>query len=499
MDIDSLRYYFQQELPRHLVSFFGSLSDTLAYVPYYVYLAIILIFVLSFALLARRVTQSSHQDQRRQKLTEKLAQVKSAQDLVPVLYHFFKESNPSIRNIGIYTKTGDTFRLLNAESLEDGATESALDTIIRGKPGYDRIGRFHYYTYIPESEKVAVRLVSLNKANIEDMKAELQYLTAYLENFIETDSLRTEVFKSRLIDASREIFMSSSQNRTEYFTFVANIIKKANSLDGIVIETKSGNIAIGNTALPETMSKLLYVRNSDVRIRIYRSAGISPDDAVSVGKFLDLISATLALYTDKYLVYNYLYFLETAVSIHEKSDRFYHRHSEKVTAVCLGIAGKLGLDKERIVNLQYAARLHDIGMMGDLLDLAGRETRFTDKEYALLRYHPLTGAALVAPIDSTHPISTIIVQHHEALDGTGYPNGIHGERILPESKILGLSEMFIGLISDRAHRRGISFDDAITGLGRMVPNKIDPEVFRAFVEERTSILQDLRKITESSS
>ena len=216
---------------------------------------------------------------------------------------------------------------------------------------------------------------------------------------------------------------------------------------------------------------------------------------MNTGRFLDLISAMLSFYSNKSLIDDYIYVLETAVKVFEDSNSFYRQHSSKVEIMAKLIGEKLGLESSKLLNLRYAARLHDIGMAGDIYELALKDLKFSEKDYSILKFHPLTGASLTAPVDSLYPISNIILQHHELCDGSGYPHGIKANEMMFEAKILSFCEMFVGFISDRPHRKRYSPEMAIQEVSILVPEKIDREVFLAFMAQKETFLNELEKIT----
>jgi response regulator RpfG family c-di-GMP phosphodiesterase/CHASE2 domain-containing sensor protein len=157
-------------------------------------------------------------------------------------------------------------------------------------------------------------------------------------------------------------------------------------------------------------------------------------------------------------------------------------HSERVTRIALKIGGVLGLSQNRLDALQQASLLHDIGKIaipGAILDKPGR---LTEEEYRIIREHPDRGVSIIEPIDSYSGIIPYIRHHHELFSGGGYPNGLAGEAIPLEARILALADVFDALISDRPYRAGLPFGKVVEIIRKEAGMQFDPTVVRAFFE-----------------
>jgi HD-GYP domain-containing protein (c-di-GMP phosphodiesterase class II) len=256
------------------------------------------------------------------------------------------------------------------------------------------------------------------------------------------------------------------------------------------------DLIIGDTESVSGPGKTLYVRNTDVKVEIFRRSGITQDDILNTGKFLDLISSTIAMNSSDSHIANYLNFLETAIDVFENSDSFYRGHSERVRTVALTIGSSLGFDENRLKALSYACRFHDIGMMGEIYEITSQTINLSEKEHAKIKYHPIIGYTITMPLDSAYPVSNTILQHHELLDKSGYPNGVSSEEISMDAKILAFSEIFIGMMSDRPHRPGRSFDEAIKATETFLPDKLDNAVYTEFMKKRGEIEGSLTRLGE---
>ena len=493
MSIEEIRYYLLRELPIKIKHSLHSLDDFLSSLSPYIYLVIIVLLFIIMLSVVRKFIAFYLSERKKRETIRKLSAAPSMKEYVAVLNQSFKESNPSIKNIGIYVKDQNVFKLLSFETFDSEIKDKSTftETILTSFREYEKTGRYHVYTFAPANKNIAVRILSFDKLAFGKFKTDLEYLSTLLENFTEKDHLKTELLKTRVLNEVKDIFTSPAFNLENYFKFIGNIILKAGNLDGVKIISDDKIISIGQYYASDGQCRKLKVRNTDVNIDIYRKNGINQEDIVNIGRFLDLISAMLSFYSNKTLIHDFLFVLETAVRSFENTDTYYQRHSEKVEIVAVTIGEKLGLDEQLLGKLKLAARLHDIGMIGDIYDLTLKDLKLSEKDYGILKYHPLIGATITAPIDSLSPISDIILQHHEFNDGTGYPYGITSEHIITESKILSFSEIFVGLISDRPHRKGYTFEEATKQISDLVPHKIDSNIFTAFMDERDSILKKL--------
>lgn len=497
MNIDRLRFYTRNILPEKVKDLIEDFTNTLSSISPFIYIFIILILLIIIYYTFRKLKGIHSRTIQRKELIEKLSSANSLHDYISALTDFLKKSTPNIKKIGIYIKEKDSYKLASSDIYEDGFKEKDMfmEPNLKEIKQYERAGKYHIYSFSSSSKYTAIRVLSFESLNFERLKTDLAYLSALLENFIEKDNLRNDLLKTKVLKEVKDLFSAPSFNLQNYFTFIGNIILKAGNLEGVKIITGDNIICIGNFDIKNSECRQLKVRNTDITFQICRKDGIKQEDVVNIGRFLDLISATLSFHSNKSLIDDYIYVLETSVRVFEDSNSFYRNHSRKVEIIALLIGEKLGLSLQKLEQLKYSARLHDIGMIGDIYELTLKDLKFSEKDYSILKYHPLTGASITAPVDSLYPISNIILQHHELCDGSGYPHGIRSDEIMLEARILSFCEMFIGLISDRPHRKRYSPEMAIQEISNLVPEKIDRDVFLAFMSQKEVFLNELEKIT----
>ncbi|NOT08784.1 MAG: HD domain-containing protein [Gemmatimonadales bacterium] len=154
-------------------------------------------------------------------------------------------------------------------------------------------------------------------------------------------------------------------------------------------------------------------------------------------------------------------------------------HSERVTQTAVEIARLLGLEHRAIERLRRGSLLHDIGKIGvptAILDKAGP---LTEDERTLVQAHPVIGAEIVGTITAFRDIVPLVRDHHELLDGSGYPNGISSFAISQQVRILTVADVYDALVSDRPYRRGLAPEAAVGILREGMSTKYDPDVVQA--------------------
>lgn len=171
-------------------------------------------------------------------------------------------------------------------------------------------------------------------------------------------------------------------------------------------------------------------------------------------------------------------FTETVKKI-EKSDKYTYHHSLRVQEYSFKIAKELGLSLEVISDVFDAAALHDIGKIKVPETILNKPGRLTDDEFTMMKQHSTYGYEMIKDVYDKK-IAKIILQHHERLDGSGYPHGLKGEEILLEAKIIGIADTYDAMTSDRVYRKGMNPIIAIEELKRLSGIHYDKEIVDAF-------------------
>jgi HD-GYP domain-containing protein (c-di-GMP phosphodiesterase class II) len=150
----------------------------------------------------------------------------------------------------------------------------------------------------------------------------------------------------------------------------------------------------------------------------------------------------------------------------EMRDPYTAGHQNRVAELCVSIARELGLAEERIQGLELAAGIHDLGKIHIPAELLSKPGKLSAIEFELIKVHPQVGYDIIKDIQFPWPIAQMILQHHERLDGSGYPNGLRGEQLLLESKILAVADVVEAMSSYRPYRPGLGIDAALAEIGK---------------------------------
>ncbi len=174
--------------------------------------------------------------------------------------------------------------------------------------------------------------------------------------------------------------------------------------------------------------------------------------------------------------------ITTLGNLIEIIDPYTSGHQKKVAEISMAIAKDLGLSDETVEGIRLASLIHDIGKISIPASILSKPGVLTDIERAMIQTHPKTGYDLVKEIDFPYPIAEIILQHHERLDGSGYPNGLKDYTIMFEAKIIAVSDVFEAMSSHRPYRPAISIK---TTMKELLKNKgilYDPCVIDSLVK-----------------
>lgn len=163
-------------------------------------------------------------------------------------------------------------------------------------------------------------------------------------------------------------------------------------------------------------------------------------------------------------------------------DNYTAGHSVRVAEYARNIGSMMGLPDHQLNTLNEAALFHDIGKIGIPESILNKPGRFTDKEYEIMKKHSIIGEDIVSSFEHWKEHATIIRHHHERIDGKGYPDGLKGEDIPLESRILAVADTFDALTSDRPYRKGISKEKAMEIIKEQKGSQLDTEVIMFFLE-----------------
>ena len=169
------------------------------------------------------------------------------------------------------------------------------------------------------------------------------------------------------------------------------------------------------------------------------------------------------------------------VTAMEMRDPYTAGHETRVADIAYAIGAEMGWDESRLEGLRMAAMVHDIGKLSIPTVILSKPGRLTAEEYTLVKKHPETGYAILREIPFSWPIADMVRQHHEKLDGSGYPLGLKEDEILPESKVLAVADIVEAMTTTRTYRPPIDLDVVLDRIQSEAGVLLDAEVVRICV------------------
>jgi len=174
--------------------------------------------------------------------------------------------------------------------------------------------------------------------------------------------------------------------------------------------------------------------------------------------------------------------IDTMAKIVETRDPYTSGHQHKVADLAIAIAREMKLEDTRIDQLRMAAVIHDIGKLYVPSDILSKPGKLSDIEFNLIKAHPQHGYDIVKGMDFPCNIAKAVLQHHERLDGSGYPNQLKGEDMILEAKILAVADVVEAMVAHRPYRPALGLDKALEEISKNKGKLYDPDVVDACVK-----------------
>jgi len=163
----------------------------------------------------------------------------------------------------------------------------------------------------------------------------------------------------------------------------------------------------------------------------------------------------------------------------EARDPYTAGHQQRVAELAVAIAEEMCLSKNMIEGIRMAGMIHDLGKISVPAEIISKPTRLTEIEFALIKTHSQRGYDIMADQEFPWPIAQIVLQHHEKTDGSGYPQGLKGDEILLEARIIGVADVVEAISSHRPYRAALGLDVAIDEITNLRGTLFDPDVVDA--------------------
>ncbi len=168
----------------------------------------------------------------------------------------------------------------------------------------------------------------------------------------------------------------------------------------------------------------------------------------------------------------------------DAKDPYTRGHSDRVKKMSLRIARGFGFSEERLEALEYGALLHDIGKIGIKDEILQKQGPLSPEEYQIIQAHPLIGEKIVEGVEFFRDKIPMIRHHHEHYDGKGYPDGLAGEKIPLEARIITVPDAFDAMTSIRPHRKVRPLQEVLEEMEKFRGTQFDPQILDYFIKEK---------------
>ncbi len=174
--------------------------------------------------------------------------------------------------------------------------------------------------------------------------------------------------------------------------------------------------------------------------------------------------------------------IDTMSKIIEARDPYTFGHQHRVCQLAVPLAKEMKLPKDKIEGIRIASLIHDIGKISLPTEILSKPTKLTDIEFSLIKDHSRIGYDILKSIEFSYPIAKTVLQHHERLDGTGYPHKLKGDEIILEAKIIGIADVVEAMSSHRPYRSALGVNRALEEISQNKGILYDPKVVDACIK-----------------
>jgi polar amino acid transport system substrate-binding protein len=331
--------------------------------------------------------------------------------------------------------------------------------------------------------KVEERTLQLREAN-EELKAQNEEIEALYQevsaNQEELEKLYGEIrelnerFRESVKRMAKLVFI---EDKSRFSFEVGQIVK-------YLLNVKDLKVILDDRTPEKVEGAVFEISHSgEKRGYIVLEDDLSEDEKGVLKSLLTIVSA---ICTYRKLINRerklYRDIVKTWVKALEYYDYYTKGHSEEVAYYAVEIGKMFGLDDEKLEKLYWAGLLHDIGKIYVPQVVLNKTNKLDEREFGLIKIHPVRGYELVKEIDGFEDVAIWIRHHHERWDGKGYPDGLKGEEIPFEARILCVADSYQAMRSDRPYKRGKSVEESIQELRRNAGRQFDSAIVEKFIE-----------------
>ena len=243
--------------------------------------------------------------------------------------------------------------------------------------------------------------------------------------------------------------------------------------------------SVGGTRLASVMSRPLLTAGPDIScgdaLALMRDKGIRNLPIVSDGSVIGIVSLrSLLNHYSSHLERLLDETVNALASAIGQRDPYTADHQRRVALISVAVAKRLGMESGRVNGLRMAALSHDVGKIDVPIELLSKPGRLSRPEFELIKQHPQAGYRILESVDFEQPVAEMVLQHHERMDGSGYPLGLRGDEILMESRIMAVADVFEAIMSFRPYRPALGPERARQEIADHRSTAFDSDVVDAF-------------------
>ena len=186
--------------------------------------------------------------------------------------------------------------------------------------------------------------------------------------------------------------------------------------------------------------------------------------------------------------------LRSLLSALHAHDPYTYLHSLRTVRLSLLLGRACGVSLTELRLLSFGAVVHDLGKVFIPGDVLHKEERLNDEEWELIRRHPAEGARLLLCVSAPRGVRRVVAEHHERWDGRGYPEGLCGDQIDFNARVVAVADAFDAMTSERAYRHAAGFEAAAAELERCAGTQFDPEVVHSFLRTPRAEFEDVMRL-----
>lgn len=253
--------------------------------------------------------------------------------------------------------------------------------------------------------------------------------------------------------------------------------------DRSMVQAVLAGLVSGERERAEFVFTARRVDGTPVEVGVHSSVARYRSEPAIIGLMQDISDRKVAqeqiLRYAHQLEHTFMQAVGLATTLSEMRDPYTAGHERRVAEIAVAIGEELGLDAERLTGLRVGGYLHDVGKITIPTEILVKPTRLTPLQYALIKEHAQAGYNVLKGVEFPWPVAQIALQHHERYDGSGYPQGLEGEEILLEARIVAVADVVESMASHRPYRPGLGLEKALAEIERGAGTAYAPDVANA--------------------